>query len=98
MTCFRVAGSFPARCNRPCSMGASRSINHASIPSFVSQWYMRLDPFPSPPPTVRMAPMSPREVVQSQSVKGRRTVDGALIGFILAVVTALALGGSGVIH
>jgi hypothetical protein len=43
-------------------------------------------------------PMSPREVVQSQSIKGRRTVDGALVGFILAVVTALALGGSGVIH
>lgn len=42
--------------------------------------------------------MSPREVVQSQSVKGRRLVDGALIGFILAVVTALALGSSGVIH
>lgn len=42
--------------------------------------------------------MSPREVVQSQSVKGRRSVDGALIGFIFAVVTALALGGSGVIH
>ena len=42
--------------------------------------------------------MSPREVVQSQSVKGRRSVDGALIGFILAVVGALALGGSGVIH
>ena len=43
-------------------------------------------------------PMSPREVVQSRSEKGRRSIDGALIGFILAVVTALALGGSGVIH
>jgi hypothetical protein len=42
--------------------------------------------------------MSPREVVQSQSRRGRRSIDGALVGFILAVVTALALGGSGVIH
>jgi hypothetical protein len=42
--------------------------------------------------------MSPREVVQSQSQRGRRSIDGALVGFILAVVTALALGGSGVIH
>jgi hypothetical protein len=42
--------------------------------------------------------MSPREVVQSRSEKGRRTIDGALVGFILAVITALALGGSGIIH
>lgn len=46
----------------------------------------------------KIAPMSPREVVQSRSDKGRRSIDGALIGFILAVATALALGGSGVIH
>jgi hypothetical protein len=31
-------------------------------------------------------------------MKGRRSIDGALIGFILAVATALALGGSGIIH
>lgn len=42
--------------------------------------------------------MSPREVVQSRSMKGRRLIDGALVGFILAVVSALALGGSGIIH
>jgi hypothetical protein len=29
---------------------------------------------------------------------GRRTIDGALIGFILAVATALALGGTGVFN
>jgi hypothetical protein len=42
--------------------------------------------------------MSPREVVQSQSVKGRRTIDATLVGFIVAVAAALALGGTGVIH
>ena len=42
--------------------------------------------------------MSPREVVQSRSMKARRSIDGVLVGFILAVATALALGGSGVIH
>lgn len=31
-------------------------------------------------------------------MKARRSVDGALMGFILAVVTALALGGSGVFN
>lgn len=42
--------------------------------------------------------MTPREVVQSQSAKGRRLVDGTLVGFILAVATALALGGTGVFN
>jgi hypothetical protein len=42
--------------------------------------------------------MSPREVVQSRSMKGRRSIDGALVGFIFAVIAALALGGSGIIH
>jgi hypothetical protein len=31
-------------------------------------------------------------------MKARRSIDGALIGFILAVATARALGGSGIIH
>ena len=48
--------------------------------------------------TGTMAPMSPREVVQSQSVKGRRTLDVTLVGFIAAVVAALALGGTGVFN
>lgn len=42
--------------------------------------------------------MSPREVTQSRSRKGRRSVDGVLMGFIVTVITALALGGSGMIH
>ena len=42
--------------------------------------------------------MSPREVVQSQSVKGRRTIDVTLVGFIAAVAAALALGGTGVFN
>jgi hypothetical protein len=42
--------------------------------------------------------MSPREVVQSRSNRARRSIDGVLIGFILAVATALALGGSGILH
>ena len=44
------------------------------------------------------APMSPREVVQSRSMKARRSIDGALIGFIVAVATAIAVGGSGILH
>jgi hypothetical protein len=42
--------------------------------------------------------MSPREVVQSHSMKARRSFDGALIGFIVAVAMAIGLGGSGVLH
>jgi hypothetical protein len=42
--------------------------------------------------------MSPRETVQSQSMKARRSIDGALIGFIVAVMMAIAIGGSGVLH
>ena len=46
----------------------------------------------------RMAFMSPREALQSQSVKGRRTFDVTLVGFIAAVAAALALGGTGVFN
>lgn len=42
--------------------------------------------------------MSPRELVQSRSMKARRTFDGALVGFIVAAVTAIALGSSGILH
>jgi len=59
---------------------------------------MRPDPFTSLRETAKIVPMSPREVVQSRSMKARRSIDGVLIGFILAVATALALGGSGILH
>jgi hypothetical protein len=59
---------------------------------------MRPDPFTSRAPPAKIVGMSPREVVQSRSTRARRSLDGALIGFILAVVTALALGGSGILH
>lgn len=59
---------------------------------------MRPVPWQEVTRTDKIAPMSPREVVQSESMKGRRSFDGALIGFILAVATALALGGSGVFN
>jgi len=59
---------------------------------------MRPEAYTSAPNLFRMLRMSPREVVQARSTRARRSVDGVLVGFILAVATALALGGSGILH
>lgn len=58
---------------------------------------MRPSPLATAPRGGHDGPMTPREVVQSTSTKGRRSLDAALIAFIVAVVAALALGGSGLL-
>lgn len=59
---------------------------------------MRPEPFPSAASPGTLVGMSSREVAQSHSTKARRSLDGALIGFIVAVMVAVGLGGSGILH
>ncbi len=41
--------------------------------------------------------MSPIEQIQSESTSGRRTIDAALVGFIVAVSSFIGLGAAGVL-
>ncbi len=93
-----VAAGPTCACNRGCTPGLRASTDHPSTRLRNREWDMRPDPFPTVAATATLAAMSPREVVQSRSMKARRSIDGVLIGFIVAVATAIGLGGAGVLH